>query len=112
MAPKRKSSSSGGGLKGFFTKAGKSFVTAGSYGKDQSYWVAEKLAKLGFIFVTSCIVVFVPLVFEIAREGQMIQSEKLEVNELRNQGYSDQQMKELGYSPISIARAPSSVLMK
>lgn len=42
----------------------------------------------------------------------MIESEKLQVSELRNQGYSDMQLKELGYSAPSVARAPSVLLKK
>jgi hypothetical protein len=111
---KRSSSknNSSGGLKGFFTKAGKSFYSGGMFASDASYKVAEKLCKLGFIFATTCIVVFVPLVFEIAREGQMIESEKLQVAELRNQGYTDMQLKELGFTPASSVRAPSVLLKK
>lgn len=60
-----------GGLKGFFLKAGKSFYTGGLLAKDQSYKIAVMLGKFGFIFATTCIVAFVPLVFEIAREGQV-----------------------------------------
>mmetsp|Transcript_22196 Transcript_22196/g.28026 ORF Transcript_22196/g.28026 Transcript_22196/m.28026 type:complete len:118 (-) Transcript_22196:398-751(-) len=108
----KSTSSSGGGLKGFFTRAGKSFYTGGVFASDKCYKVAEKLCKLGFIFATVCMVAYAPLVFEIAREGQMIESEKLQVGELRNQGYSDMQLRELGYSGPSIARAPSVLLKK
>ena len=71
MAPKRKSNEKGGGLKGFFTRASKSFLAGGLYTKDKSYWLAEKLAKVGLIVATTSIVVLLPLVFEIAREGQV-----------------------------------------
>jgi len=42
----------------------------------------------------------------------MIESEKLQVSELRNQGFSDMQLKELGYSAASVTRAPSVLLKK
>eukprot|EP00553_Chaetoceros_curvisetus_P015455 CAMPEP_0204651752 /NCGR_PEP_ID=MMETSP0718-20130828/13910_1 /ASSEMBLY_ACC=CAM_ASM_000674 /TAXON_ID=230516 /ORGANISM="Chaetoceros curvisetus" /LENGTH=108 /DNA_ID=CAMNT_0051675593 /DNA_START=73 /DNA_END=396 /DNA_ORIENTATION=- len=105
MAPKRKEGS--GGLKGFFTRAGKSFMTGGLFARDQSVWMAEKLAKIGFIVATTSIVVFMPLVFEIAREGQMVETEKLEVAALRDEGYSDNQFREMGYAEAAIARAPA-----
>ena len=70
MAPKRKTNG-GGGLKGFFSRASKSFLAGGIYSKDKSYWLAEKLAKVGLILATTSIIVFMPLVFEIAREGQV-----------------------------------------
>ena len=68
---RRNTSNSSGGLKGFFLKAGKSFYTGGIFAKDQSYKIASMLGKFGFIFATTCIVAFVPLVFEISREGQV-----------------------------------------
>lgn len=109
---KRKNNNSSGGLKGFFTKASNSFFTGGTFVKDQSFKLSVALGKYGFIFATTCIVMFVPLVFEIAREGQMIESDKLQVMELRNQGYSDVQLKEMGYSTPSVMRAPSVLLKK
>merc|ERR550539_1016229 len=96
--PRRNSNKNTGGLKGFFKRAGKSFYTGGLFASEKCNTAAEKLCKLGFIFATVCMVAYAPLVFEIAREGQMIESEKLQVSELRNQGYSDMQLKELGYS--------------
>ena len=71
MARRRNNTNNGGGLKGFFTKASKSFATGGSFIKDQSFKLSVVLCKYGFIFATTCIVAFVPLVFEIAREGQV-----------------------------------------
>lgn len=68
---KSKKAGSRGGLKGFFLNAGKSFYTGGQFAKDQSYKLAVMACKFGFIFATTCIVAFVPLVFEIAREGQV-----------------------------------------
>lgn len=67
----KKKSNTGGGMKGFFSRASKSFLTGGFYAKDTSYWVAEKLCKVGFMVATISIVVLMPLVFEIAREGQV-----------------------------------------
>lgn len=71
MAKRNTQKNAPGGLKGFFIKAGKSFYTGGIFAKDQSYKAAEILCRFGFIFATTCIVAFVPLVFEIAREGQV-----------------------------------------
>jgi|EP00979_Chaetoceros_neogracilis_P015997 hypothetical protein len=71
MAAKRKTG--GGGLKGFFSRASKSFMGGGLYAKDKSTWFAEKLCRIGFIVATTSIVVLMPLVFEIAREGQVRQ---------------------------------------
>mmetsp|Transcript_4574 Transcript_4574/g.6681 ORF Transcript_4574/g.6681 Transcript_4574/m.6681 type:complete len:110 (-) Transcript_4574:237-566(-) len=105
MAPKKQAG--GGGLKGFFSRAGKSFMTGGLFAQEKSIWAAEKICRIGFILATTSIVVFMPLVFEIAREGQMIESEKLEVGALRDQGYADNQLREMGYAEPAIARAPA-----
>lgn len=58
-------------MKGFFSRASKSFLTGGLFAKDTSFWAAEKLCKVGFMVATVSIVVLMPLVFEIAREGQV-----------------------------------------
>ena len=116
MAPKRKNDSSGGsgggGLKGFFTRAGKSFYSGGLFVKDQSVWIAQKMLKIGFVVATTSFVTFMPLIFEITREGQMIESEKIQVRELRNEGYSDRQLAEMGFCQASILRAPVVALKK
>lgn len=111
MVAKRKTKTSGG-LKGFFSKAASSFSTGGAYLKDKSYWLAEKLAKAGFIVATASFVLVMPLIFEISREGQMIESEQLQVKELRSEGYADHQLRQMGFSDPAIARAPSVVLKK
>lgn len=110
MVAKRKSGT--GGLKGFFTNAASSFSTGGAFLKDKSTWLAEKLAKAGFIVATASFVILMPLIFEISREGQMIESEQLQVKELRNEGYADHQLRQMGFSEPAIARAPAVVLKK
>ena len=82
------------------------------YTKDKSSWVAQKLARIGFIFATTCIVAFMPLVFEISREGQMVESEKMQVKELRNEGYSDRQLQEMGFCEAAVMRAPAVAMKK
>ena len=60
-----------GGLKGFFQRAGKSFATGGVFAKESSTWVAQKLAKIGFVLATTTIITIMPLIFEISFEGQV-----------------------------------------
>jgi hypothetical protein len=62
---------SSGGLKGFFSRASKSFITGGIFAKDQSVWIMQKVARVGFIFATTSIVTLFPLIFEISREAQV-----------------------------------------
>jgi len=55
---------------------------------------------------------FMPLIFEIAREGQMIENEKVQVKDLRNQGYADRQLVEMGFCEAAVRRAPSVAMNK
>jgi len=68
MAAKK---SSGGGIKGFLTRAGSSFYAGGIYAKEKGFWLAQKAGRIGFIIATTSIVTLMPLIFEITREGQV-----------------------------------------
>ena len=70
----------------FISKASKSFQMAGELTKNNSLVLAQKLAKIGLVIATASITIFVPLLFEISREGQMIETEKVQVKDFRNQG--------------------------
>jgi hypothetical protein len=60
-----------GGIKGFLSRAGNSFYAIGTYCKEKS-WVAARMAgNLAFIVATTSMVVLMPLIFEIMREGQV-----------------------------------------
>ena len=60
-----------GGLKGFLSRATKSFITGGIFAKDQGVWIMQKVARVGFVLATTSIVVLFPLIFEISRETQV-----------------------------------------
>ena len=62
---------SSGGIKGFFQRAGKSFKSGGIFARDSTWWLVHKGAQIGFIIATTSMVALVPLLFEIAREGQV-----------------------------------------
>mmetsp|Transcript_14702 Transcript_14702/g.35201 ORF Transcript_14702/g.35201 Transcript_14702/m.35201 type:complete len:110 (+) Transcript_14702:183-512(+) len=89
----KKSSGGGGGIKGFLTRAGSSFYAGGLYAREKGAWLAQKAGRIGFIIATTSIVTLMPLIFEITREGQMIETEKQQVKDFRGQGYSDRQTK-------------------
>lgn len=42
-----------------------------------------------------------PLIFEITRETQQIESESHQANYLKSKGYTDRQLTELGFHPSS-----------
>jgi hypothetical protein len=47
-------------------------------------------------------VTIMPLLFEIGREGQMLETERMQVKEFRSRGYSDQQWQEMGIAEASV----------
>mmetsp|Transcript_10707 Transcript_10707/g.19399 ORF Transcript_10707/g.19399 Transcript_10707/m.19399 type:complete len:110 (+) Transcript_10707:135-464(+) len=96
-----------GGIKGFLSRAGKSFFAGGLYFKEKSWMAAKMAGNVGFVVATTSIVVLMPLIFEIMREGQMIEADKLQVKELRQQGYSDGQLQEIGFPKVSLGLAPA-----
>ena len=60
-----------GGIKGFLLRASSSFYAGGMFMKDKGWIVAKKAGNLGFMVATTSIVVLMPLIFEIMREGQV-----------------------------------------
>lgn len=71
------SSTTEGGIKGFFTRAGTSFIAGGLYAKEKAWTLAKMGGKVGFYVATTSIVVLMPLIFEIMREGQVRGSQSL-----------------------------------
>merc|ERR1712194_591604 len=103
QSPKRKE----GGIKGFLGRAWTSFYAGGLYFKQTSWMAAKMAGNVGFAVATTSIVVLMPLIFEIMREGQTIEADKLQVKELRQQGYSDSQLTEQGFPKIALGLAPA-----
>lgn len=58
-------------MKGFLNRAGTSFLAGGVYIKEKSWMVAKMAGNIGFMIATTSIVVLMPLIFEIMREGQV-----------------------------------------
>jgi hypothetical protein len=106
-----KSATEVGGIKGFFQKAGKSFYAAGLFAKGTTWWLAVKGARVGFIVATTSMVTIMPLLFEIGREGQMLETERMQVKEFRSRGYSDRQLQEMGFAEASM-HSPSVAVQK
>lgn len=70
--------------------------------------MAAKMAgNVAFVVATTSIVVLMPLIFEIMREGQMIEADKLQVKQMRQQGYTDVQLQELGFGKAALGLAPA-----
>ncbi len=60
-----------GGIKGFLTRAGKSFYAGGMFAKEKAWTAAQYGGRFCFVVATTSIVVLMPLIFEIMREGQV-----------------------------------------
>ncbi|GAX24253.1 hypothetical protein FisN_4Hh046 [Fistulifera solaris] len=91
-----------GGLKGILQRTGKFFYSGGLY--------AYQFAKVGYVYggkvafsvATTSMIVLMPLLFEIAREGQMIETERAQIKDLKSKGYSERQLQEMGFSESAL----------
>ena len=100
-----------GGIKGFLERAGKSFQQGFDASREWSWWITQKGGTLGLFLASTSMVVLMPLIFEINREAMTVQSERLQIKDLRNQGHSDRQLQEMGFLEISL-HSPSVAAMK
>ncbi|MGK3752432.1 MAG: hypothetical protein ACI8RD_004736 [Bacillariaceae sp.] len=101
----------GGGIKGFFHRAGNSFQQGFQFSKEWSWWITQKGGTVGLFLASTSMVVLMPLIFEINREIQSVATERLQVTELRNQGHSDRQLQEMGFLEVSL-HSPAVASMK
>eukprot|EP00586_Coscinodiscus_wailesii_P013873 CAMPEP_0172499404 /NCGR_PEP_ID=MMETSP1066-20121228/126774_1 /TAXON_ID=671091 /ORGANISM="Coscinodiscus wailesii, Strain CCMP2513" /LENGTH=111 /DNA_ID=CAMNT_0013273133 /DNA_START=94 /DNA_END=429 /DNA_ORIENTATION=+ len=111
MAKKTTAPSSSGGLKGFLTNAYASFAKGGGLIKQYGYMAAETGGKFAFIVATTSIIVFMPLIFEIVRETQGLEMERSQVKDLRSNGFTDAQLRDMGFCDASV-RPPSVAMQK
>uniref|UniRef100_A0A7S1FVQ6 Uncharacterized protein n=1 Tax=Corethron hystrix TaxID=216773 RepID=A0A7S1FVQ6_9STRA len=103
----------GGGMKGFLSRASSSFMRLSFFAKSTSYDLACKLGSFSFIIGTTCLITLMPLAFEISREYAVLESEKLQVKDLREKGYNDNQIRSMGaFSDASIGENPAALLQK
>ncbi|KAL7576649.1 hypothetical protein ACA910_005582 [Epithemia clementina (nom. ined.)] len=107
-------SNSGGGIKGLLQRTGRLVHRTGTWILETGTNVAVLTYKWGgqaaFVVATSSVLVLMPLLFEIAREGEMLEMEKLQANDFRTKGYSDRQLKEMGFSD-AVLHTPSVATM-
>mmetsp|Transcript_10010 Transcript_10010/g.13223 ORF Transcript_10010/g.13223 Transcript_10010/m.13223 type:complete len:114 (+) Transcript_10010:106-447(+) len=99
-----------GGIKGFFQRTGKVVHSAGmacvQFGSTGALWAYKWGGSTAFVVATSSVLVFMPLLFEIGREGEMLETEKLQANDMKSKGYSDRQLKDMGFSDL-VLHTPS-----
>ena len=61
----------GGGIKGFLDKANKPFYFGCLFIEDLGLWSAKTSARFVFVIAATSIVVLMPLIFELVREGKV-----------------------------------------
>jgi len=93
-----------GGIKGFFQKASVSFTKGGTWLSTQTLWLGQKALYVGFVIASTSFITLMPLLFEIGREVQMIETERSQVKDLRSQGYTDRQLQEMGFCDAAVHR--------
>jgi len=95
-----------GGVKGLFMRGYDRLEnfrsTGGKTISDVAFWLAKSAGQLGFVLATTSMVVLMPLFFEIARERQMLETERSIVKDLRSQGYHDNQLTDMGITRSAI----------
>ncbi|CAM9768718.1 unnamed protein product [Ectocarpus sp. 12 AP-2014] len=78
--------------------SGRSLGVAG-FGWAQ--WAAKKTGRTGWVLLTTAVVTLVPLVFEITREAQLVEQEKIHINALLAEGKTRQEIAQMGlYSAL------------
>ena len=87
-----------GGLKGFISRAKTSSLALFTEVQSKGWTVANFLGKSGMVLATTAIIVLMPLIMEISRETQVLELDKLQVKDLKLQGYSDQQLLQMGFT--------------
>lgn len=91
------SSKGPGGLKGLLMKG----QALGNTGLGLAQWTAQKTGRTAWILLTTACVTLLPLYFEITREAQMIEHEKMQVNALLAEGRTRQEIAAMGlYSAL------------
>lgn len=76
-----KESKAAGGIKGFLQKTGKAGLWAFETGNSLAQWTYRYGGKAAFVLATTSMVVLMPLLFEITREGQVGGWRSLQLNQ-------------------------------
>ena len=58
----------------------------------------KKGGRVAWVVAATSIVMLLPLLMEIEREGQVIETDKLRIKDYKAQGFSDQQISNMGLS--------------
>ena len=87
-----------GGIKGFLSRAATSASTAKSWVLGKGLHYGQKMGRTAMGGSVLVIVVFFPLILEIAREKEVIQIQKLEVQQLKKEGVNDMVLQQMGFA--------------
>ena len=95
-------SSSPSGLKGLLQKTGKLVINGSVVARDWGLFAYRYGGNVAFCVATVCVVTFGPLMFEVAREAQGLESERALAKEYTSKGFSHQQLQEMGFRPQAL----------
>eukprot|EP00614_Pseudopedinella_elastica_P034536 CAMPEP_0172617232 /NCGR_PEP_ID=MMETSP1068-20121228/70126_1 /TAXON_ID=35684 /ORGANISM="Pseudopedinella elastica, Strain CCMP716" /LENGTH=125 /DNA_ID=CAMNT_0013422945 /DNA_START=52 /DNA_END=429 /DNA_ORIENTATION=- len=70
------------------------------HGAGIGHWLSMNAARWAWIGACSTMLVLVPILFEVQREQQCLTMERLMVEDLKKQGYTDQDLAHMGYSTV------------
>ena len=89
---------------GFLSKGFTWVQNAAASTKSAAWSVAKFGGSASWVIATTMVITLLPLVIEIEREQGMEQLQKLQMEQLKQQGYTDQQLAQMGLMP----EAPSA----
>mmetsp|Transcript_46592 Transcript_46592/g.63434 ORF Transcript_46592/g.63434 Transcript_46592/m.63434 type:complete len:124 (-) Transcript_46592:623-994(-) len=87
-----------GGLKGLLSQFSSTFKRATAFSAASYSILKRKAFRIAWVGTTSCILVFLPILIEVAREKTLIEQEKIIVADLKKQGYHDQELSRMGFA--------------
>ena len=72
-------------------------------------WVKEKGGRFVWIVTMHFLIGLVPILFEVNREQSCLAQEKLHIEDLKKQGYTDQDLARMGYKTAVAAPVLSDI---
>ncbi|CAM9307095.1 unnamed protein product [Ascophyllum nodosum] len=76
-------------------------ASLGKAGLGWAKWASRLTGRTGWILLTTAVVTLVPLVFEVTREAQLIEQEKMQINALLAEGKTRHEIASMGlYSAL------------
>lgn len=91
------------GLKGLLGQFSSILTRAAAFSTVSYGYFKKKAFRILWVASTSCVLLFLPILIEVAREKTIIEQEKIIVADLKKQGYSDADLTRMGFSAMEPA---------